>query len=261
MKLTIQSLLLTLILLLLGLEGTLWAEIRKFDKTKIEMLGVAIYEQDIRAAAATDMLFAKNIDAQKEGMRGWIIEGDAKKMLVRFVREKDGLLEAFYDVSFVNKKEPVIEKPKDLKLTDSQVAQFRARSLALTNITRPASRNYNVVILPDPGNDGFLVYALATTMEPNMVMVGGHYRFTVSKNGERIIHSDELFRSFLELSTKPKELPPGAMLSALTMTSLVSDMTLETHVYLSLLHRMTFFVGTPDQHVWKVQNGKIEIVK
>ncbi len=119
MKLTIQSLLLTLILLLLGLEGTLWAEIRKFDKTKIEMLGVAIYEQDIRAAAATDMLFAKNIDAQKEGMRGWIIEGDAKKMLVRFVREKDGLLEAFYDVSFVNKKEPVIEKPKDLKLTDS----------------------------------------------------------------------------------------------------------------------------------------------
>ncbi len=260
MKLAIQSLLLTLTLLL-GLADTLRAEIRKFDKTTIEMLGVAIYEQDIRAAAATNLLFAKKIDAKKEGLRGWIVEGDAKKMLVRFVRDKDGLLEAFYDVSFVNKEKPVIEKPKDPKLTDSHIAQFRARSLALSNIKRPASQNYNIVILPDPGTDRFLVYALAATMKPDTVMVGGHYRFTVSKNGEQIILSDELFRSFLELSTKPKELPPGATLSALTMTTLISDMPLETHVYLSLLHRMTLYVGTSDQHVWKVQNGKMEIVK
>src|SRR6266567_6469165 len=112
MKLTIQSLLLTLILLLLGLEGTLWAEIRKFDKTKIEMLGVAIYEQDIRAAAATDMLFAKNIDAQKEGMRGWIIEGDAKKMLVRFVRGKIGFLRDSIIVYSVTKRKQVFKNQR-----------------------------------------------------------------------------------------------------------------------------------------------------
>ncbi|MFA6009070.1 MAG: hypothetical protein WC799_03730 [Desulfobacteraceae bacterium] len=261
MKFTISSLFLTL-MILLGLENPLLAEIRKFDKATIEMLGVSIYEQDIRAASATDMLFAKNIDILKEGLRGWVVEGDVKKrMLVRFVREKDGLLEAFYDVSFVNKKEPVIEIPKNRKLTDSQVAQFKARLLALSHITRPASRKYNIVILPDSGSDGFLVYALAATTEPDKVMVGGHYRFTVSESGDKIVKSDELFLSFMELSTKPEDLAPGAQLSALYMTTMVSDMPLETHVYLSLLHRMTFYVGTPDKHVWKIQNGKMETVR
>jgi len=251
----------TLVLLFLGLAASLQAEIRKFDQATIEKLGVAIYEQDIRAATATDLLFAKKIDPAKEGLRGWIVEGDAKAMLVRFIREKDGLFEAFYDVTFEGKKAPVIAEPKSRKLTDAQIAQHKARSLASKNITRPASRNYNIVIFPDPVGDGFLVYALAATTEPNAVMVGGHYRFTVSKDGERLERSDELFRSFMVLSTKPKDLPPGATLEALSMTTLVSDMPLETHVYLSLLHRMAFYVGTPDGRVWKVQAGKMEIVK
>jgi len=249
------------VLIFLGLTASLKAEIRKFDQATIEKLGVAIYDQDIRAATATDLLFAMKIDPAKEGLRGWIVEGDAKAMLVRFIREKDGLFEAFYDVTFEGKEVPVIAEPKNRKLTDAQIAQYKARSLALKNIKRPASRSYNFVILPDPVGDGFLVYALAATTEPNAVMVGGHYRFTISRNGERLERSDELFRSFMVLSTKPKDLPPGATLEALTMTTLVSDMPLETHVYLSLLHRMAFYVGTPDEHVWKVQAGKMEIVK
>jgi hypothetical protein len=249
------------IALFLIISGCLHAEIRKFDKSTLEKLGVAIYEQDVRAATATDLLFAKKVDPVKEGLRGWIVEGDAKKMLVRFVRERDGQLEAFYDVTFDRKKKPVIAAPKDAKLSDSQLAQFKARSLALKNITKPASRSYNFVILRDPEGDSFLVYALAATTEAYAVMVGGHYRFTISRDGEHLERSDELFRSGLVLSTNPKDLPPGATLAALTMSTLVSDMPLETHVYLSLLHRMAFFVVTPDQHVWKVEGGKMEIVE
>jgi hypothetical protein len=249
-----------IIALFLILAECLHAEIHKFDQATIERLGIAIFEQDVRAATATDLLFEKKIDPEKEGLRGWIVEGDARNMLVRFVREKDGLLEAFYDVTFGGKKTPVISEPSNRKLSDHQLAQFKARSLALKNITRPASRNYNLVILPNPENAGFLIYALASTAEVNAVMVGGHYRFMISQDGERLERSDELFKSFMVLSTKQKDLPPGSKLEALTMTTLVSDMPLETHVYLSLLHRMAFYVGTPDQHVWKVQNGKIQIV-
>ncbi|HEY0967617.1 MAG TPA: hypothetical protein VGD88_09520 [Opitutaceae bacterium] len=251
----------TIVAIYFILCGCVYAEIRKFDQSTLEKLGVAIYEQDIRAAAATDVLFTKKIDPEKEGLRGWIVEGDDKKMLVRFIREREGHLEAFYDVTFDGKKKPAIAAPKDSRLSDSQLAQFRARSLALKSITRPASQRYNFVILRDPESNGFLVYALAATTEANAVMVGGHYRFTISRDGERLERSDELFRSFMVLSTKPKDMPPGASLAALTMTTLVSDMPLETHVYLSLLHRMAFYVGTPDQHVWKVENGKMEIVK
>jgi hypothetical protein len=245
----------------LALAGPLRAEIRNFDQATIEKLGVAIFDQDTRAATATDLLFAKKIDPAKERLRGWIVEGDAKKMLVRFIREKDGTFEAFYDVSFDGKRKPTIAEPEDRNLSDEQLAQFRARSLASKNISRPASRSYNIVILPDPEGSGFLVYALAATTEANAVMVGGHYRFTISRDGERLERSDELFKSFMVLNTKPKDLPPGAKLEALTMNTLVSNMPLETHVYLSLLHRMAFYVGTPDGHVWKVDGGKMEIVK
>ena len=99
--------------LFLILCGSLNADIRKFDQRTLEKLGVAIYQQDIRAAEATDILFAKKIDPEKEGLRGWIVEGDEKKMLIRFVREREGHLEAFYDVIFDGKKKPVIAQPKD----------------------------------------------------------------------------------------------------------------------------------------------------
>lgn len=236
-------------------------EIRKFDKATIERLGVAIYEQDIRAAAATDLVLAKKIDAKAEGLRGWVVEGYADAMLVRFVRERNGVLESLYDVTFKGRNEPTIVAPNDPKLTESQLAQFRARSVAAKNIKRPASRSYNIVILPDPEADDYLVYALAATTEPNAVMVGGHYRFTVSKDGEKLLRSDELFVSHMVLSTKPEGLPPGAKLEGLAMNTLISDLPLETHVYLSLLHHMPFSVGAANGTIWSVDKGKISALK
>ena len=250
-----------LALTLLVFADVLHAEIRKFDKATIEKLGVAIFDQDSRAATATDLLFEKNGDAAKDVLRGWITEGDAKKMLVRFIREKDGKPEAYYDVNFDGEKKPTISEPENRKLSDKQVAQLRARLRAMKNITRPASKSYNTVTLPDPEGKGFLVYALAATTEANAVMVGGHYRFTISGDGEKLERSDELFKSFMVLSTRPKELPPETKLEALTMTTAVSDLPLETHVYLSLLHRMPFYVRTLDGHVWKVDQGKMDIIK
>lgn len=249
------------VVLLVGTLCLRGGEIRKFEKETIEKLGVAIYEQDARAAQATDLLFARKIDPVKSKLRGWVVEGDTKAMLVRFVREGEGDMEAFYDVSFKSGSAPTIEEPKDRKLSPAQNAQFKARNIAAKSITRPASQAYNIVILPDPERDALLVYALAATTQSDSIMVGGHYRFTISADGERLVQSDELFRSFMVLSKKPKDLPPGAIPQYLLMTTVVSDMPLETHIYLSLLHRTAFMVGTPDQRVWLVQEGKMKIVK
>lgn len=253
--------LLTLLTFAVCFSSPAQAEIRKFDKATTERLGRAIYEQDIRAAAATDLVLARKIDAKAEGLRGWIVEGDANAMLVRFVRERNGALEALYDVTFRGRNEPTITSPSDAKLTVAQLSQFKARMLAAKNIKRPASRSYNIVILPDPEAEGYLVYALAATTEPDAVMVGGHYRFTVSKDGEKLLRSDELFVSFMVLSTKPEGLPPGAKLAGLVMSTLVSDMPLETHVYLSLLHHLPFSVAAADSSIWSVDNGKISRLK
>jgi hypothetical protein len=45
------------------------------------------------------------------------------------------------------------------------------------------------------------------------------------------------------------------------MTTLLSNMPLETHVHLSLLHKMPFVVGTRDQKVWKVEDGKLQVLE
>lgn len=243
--------------LVLALATTVFAEIRKFDLPTLQKLGVAIYEQDARAADATDVLFATKFDPAKEGLRGWVVEGGKSDPVVRFIREREGKLEAFADVRFHDAEKPKLEHPSDVTLSESQLAQFRARQLAAQNIRRRCSDRYNLVILPDPEKDGLLVYALAATDEPNVILVGGHYRFTISKDGKTIERADELFASCLKINNPSSAIPKGATPVAPYMTTLVSDTPLETHVFLSLLHHVPFYVGTPDRQTWQVSKGVI----
>ena len=249
------------LVLSVALANLLQAEIRTFDQATTEALGVAIHAQDIRAAVANSLLLAEKIDPVKEGLRGWIIGRDKDAMLFRFVRERDGVLEAFYDVKFVGPEKPTIEKPADTHLSEAQLAQFAARTLAVQAVKQPG---YNFVLLPDPQrSDAYLVYALRTPADENTVAVDGHYRFTISRDGKRIEQTDELFKSGEPLTTLAKTFAsaPKIKRKVLTMTSPLASLPLETHVYLSLLHQMTFFVGTADGHFWQVQSGKIGPIK
>lgn len=230
-------------------------EIRKFDQATVEKLGVAIYEQDIRAAQATDLLFAKKTTRQleQEGVRGWIVEGDAPNMTVLFVKQGSLGLESAYAIKFSEKQKPVLEAPSGTPLTGRQRALFAARTLVAKNITRPCSQSYNVVMLPDPEKDGFLLYALASTSTAGEVLVGGHYRFTVSKDGKRIERADALSKSCLAMKVQKD-------MVALSVSTLLDEKPQETHVYLSLLHKMPIFVVTPNAAMWEVSQGKMQRV-
>ena len=83
-------------------------------------------------------------------------------------------------------------------MTAEERARFAARSTALLGITEACSQRYNTVVLRDPaGGEGWLVYALAATTEPGLIMVGGHYRFTISADGEEILRGERLSDSCL----------------------------------------------------------------
>lgn len=235
------------------------ATIRAFDQATLEKLGLAIYEQDIRVARASDLLFAQKYDVQKEGLRGWIVEDDDKNLLVRFVREREGKMEAFADIRFGTGVETKVERPADVTLSESQLARFRARQLAASNIKRPCSQRYNFVILPDPESDRILVYALAATTDPKVILAGGHYRFTISRDGTQIEQADELFRSCLTVP-KNQDVPKGSTPVAAYMTTLVSNLPQETHIFLSLLHHTPLYVGTPDRKVWHIEGGRMRQV-
>jgi len=240
-------------------------EIRQFSQMQLESFGQQIDYQDGQAAQASDVLFAqkdrKTLEAEK--VRGWIVEPGIDSATVRFLREGPTGLEAAYDVVFteaiVPAVAPYIKVPADRTLRPDEIAQYSARVLALKNIDRPCSDHYNTVALRDPEGDGWLVWALAASTDPKLTFVGGHYRFTISKDGTQIVRKDPLSRACLTM--KRQEPPPGGKLAAQISMQLVSEIPVETHVWLSLQSKLPSIVITPDRNVWAIENGKMQILR
>lgn len=234
--------------------------IRQFDIPTLEKLGHDMYIQDQAAWHATDALMALHpqADLVKEGVRGWIVEDRPNDELVRFIRMGDGGPEAAYDISNTSGK-PAVSVPQDRKLTDAEKAQYAARDLATKSVTQRCGDNYNTVVLKDPAGPGWLAWALAASNNPNLVMAGGHHRLTVSADGTQVLQMDALSRSCAVLEKGPA--PAGKTLAGVFTTQLVSNLPVETFVFISLGQNLPIFVGTPDRAVWRIANGKISRIE
>lgn len=250
-----------MLFLALGLSGGAMAqepapEIRQFDIPTLEKLGHDIYAQDQAVWHATDALLPLHpqADLVTEKVRGWIVEERSEGTLVRFIRQADDGPEAAYDVSMAGVK-PAVSVPQDRALNDSEKAQYAARNLALKSVTQRCGDNYNTVVLKDPSGPGWLAWALAATTNPNLIMAGGHHRLTISADGSQVLQTDALSRSCAVMQKANG--PAGSHVAALMTTQLVSNVPVETFVFLNLEHHMPFFVLTPDRTLWKISDGKI----
>jgi len=235
--------------------------IRSFDLKTLQTLGIDMFEQDIRAARATDILREQNIQLSSDTLKGWIVTQSKKTQTVRFFDIQDDVYIARYDIVFKGKEDGVLKICDGEHLSEKEKILADARMTAYQNlITQEAlcSNNYNFITLPDPDGDGFLVWAIAANMEPYSVQVGGHYRYTISADGKAIESCDRLFKSCLTLSLAPENLPEGAKLSALTMGWIVSDTPLEIHVFLQKYAGLPFMVmTTSNSKLWVVENDMI----
>jgi hypothetical protein len=117
---------------------------------------------------------------------------------------------------------------------------------------------YDYVVLNDPDGSGFLVYALAATEKPDEVVLGGHFRVSVSGDGDKVEQVDSLSRT---LNAVRKKGPDATTAEGLWTIQLVSEKPVETFIYLSNLNRLPIFVGTPDRTIWKVEHGKIQMIR
>ncbi len=236
--------------------------IRDFDLATVERLGRAIYEHDIAAWRATDVLLSENkagriADSDMTRISGWIVVGTPEERVVKFVAEGEQGPYAVSAYAFYRDRERATGAVPPAKgpLTEAEASHFRARQLAVPHVKRRCSDRYNIVVLPDTDSKGFLVYALAATGERDVMVVGGHYRFTVSADGRQIVQADELSLSCLTVSLKP---PPGTeALTVVVVSHHVSSRPLETHVFLGLIHNRDIAVATGPETVWMVSKGKI----
>jgi hypothetical protein len=116
---------------------------------------------------------------------------------------------------------------------------------------------YDYVVLDDPDGTGFLVYALGSTGKRDEVVVCGHFRVTVSGDGERAERIDALSRSLL-INKMGEGLPRGTDQVGMGMAQIVSEKPVETLVYTNRLTGQLIVLKTfPNGQVWVIENGKI----
>jgi hypothetical protein len=113
---------------------------------------------------------------------------------------------------------------------------------------------YEYVVLDDPDGSGFLVYALARSGDK--VVLGGHFRVTVSLDGAMAKRVDALSNTLLLAPPPPKGFE-GKKPLTVSMSQIVSDKPLETAVYVSLHDKVMVFVGMMDGTVWSVIGDQI----
>jgi hypothetical protein len=232
--------------------------IRDFPLPTIEALGRKLYRQDFLAARAFDLVFEKHPDAQKLPLGGWVTESNATSERV-FILERNGpLTHLAYVVDFPKEGSPVVTERRGEELPEFVATRLAARRAAVEAIPKFLAEKYNFEVLDDPDGSGFLVYGLAATTKPDEVVVGGHYRVSVSADGTQAEQVDALSRSLLVLPKNNPDAPAGSQVVGQTMSHIVSPTPVETHVFASLMHGLPFYVITSETDLWKVSEGRIE---
>jgi hypothetical protein len=249
---------LTAALLATGAAHAQTSPIEDLPSEMVQQLGRAMYEQDAYAAQATDLLFREKGGPERlaqEGLRGdWVVTRVKDSTLVRFLRDSNGKALAAYEVVFPQGQLPYLRRPADGRVSEAALAQLRARRLAMEQVRDECSQRYNTIALQRGPDANFLVYAMAATSDPSQIVVGGHYRVTVTPDGRKVVKTEKLFRSCLNL---PAANNAGAIP---WLTHVVSARPLETHVFMSLAYGRPFYVRAGTS-AWKVDKGLLTPVE
>lgn len=229
--------------------------IEEWSLSKVSAMGREIYNQDTAAWVATDALLAATPQEGLSDLRGWIVEPSGPNQLVRFLRTDGEGFRAGWDVPVIDGKAGAVEIVTEGFLTPDEQARWNARQTAMAKTgSLRCSRNLNTVVADDPDSDGWLVWLLTSTDQNGVLPVGGNYRFKITPDGKTVLRRDQLSNGCLNL-----QVPVQGSQAVLFVTQLVSTAPVETHVFLSLQHQQTIYVGTKDR-TFAVEGDRIEDV-
>ncbi len=222
-----------------------------------EELGQEIYNQDIAAWVATDELLVflgDNSDFDADTLGGWISYRDGRRRYktVFFSKDTDNPRALFE----VESKRRDIKKAKavDRALDEEELGLWRARSLMLSQEFEACMdyTPYNSVVVEKEGG-GYYGYLFAATKEPDLVVLGRHYRFDINAEGSEILGTHAFSKGCYALPFEENSV-------ALMTTHIVSNHPEEHHVFANLMWDKEFYISTGNddtQVLWKVSKGKI----
>ncbi len=216
------------------------------EAERARLIGLAIYEQDVASAMATDVLLAAGILPGDGSIRGWVTMPRGEGSLVLFVSQRDGVPSVTHEVALDPGESPLLKKVEPPRALEGEaLARYRSRTTALSARFEACSRTYNPVVLPASGlgKEGWLVYLLAATTDPGVIVQGGHHRFVISPDGTRVLEQ-------MAMSIGCRAGRPPADAVGLALTTPIADHPLETHVFISMQYGLLYGIAT-------ARNGRV----
>ncbi|SRR6266404_1455377 len=150
-----------------------------------------------------------------------------------------------------------VSQSRDKGATDA--VRKRAKQTAIAALRgKLFDIHYDYVVLSDPDGSGFLVYALGRGSKPGDTVVFGHFRVTVSADGQKAERVDALSHGVTIDNKNVDPSPQGYHKVAFACATAIGTRPSETLIYVSNMMRMPIAVATPPKgQVWFIENGKI----
>lgn len=227
--------------------------------SQVEADGYLMYEKDIRASDATDLLLSKIDPSNHPDFVGWVTYPNKDDFTVSFYERNDDKFAVIADVIYSANEVSVLDLAPSRQPSKMEVSMIKARIAALEKGANSCSDRFNTIVIPSQNDDEWDVYVLAATTNPKLVQVGGHVKVSVSKNSSEVTATMPLSKSCLALDKSGEGLPEGATISALTVSHIVSPMPVAIHPYLNLLHEISLAVAS-ERGIWMISSGNIELM-
>lgn len=230
--------------------------------TQAEFLGRQLYFHDRAAWIATDAMLADaRIRRRKDEIRGWVSEPAADGIRVIFVGEgatPKRIYEIVVDESD-RVSEAIIDGPEPL--TTQQLAQLRARRLALSQSFDRCASVYNTTAIPT-ADGGFRVYLSPAFAQQGVYPVGGYHLFRIDETGEKVLSTRRFTKGCLDVtdrvSDKARRKDKDAQPALMMVTHLLDPQPTEIHVFVSMHAQVPLVVMTVDNRLlWFVKHGHI----
>lgn len=227
--------------------------------SQVEADGRRLYEKDIRAADATDLLLGKINPADFPNFVGWITYPNQEDYTVSFYEKNGESFSIIADVIYSAEEKVNVDLQPQRKPSEMEESMMRARIVALEKGTNSCSDRFNTVVMPSQNENEWDVYVLAATNDPKIMQVGGHVKVSVNKTTSAVTAITPLSKSCLAMDKSGADLPEGAKISAFTVSYIISPMPIAIHPYLNLLHDVNLVVAS-ERGVWMLASGKIVLL-
>jgi hypothetical protein len=225
-------------------------------------LGASLFLLDTSTSRAWDALSAQigPVEAQDIGhylaLLGGDDEGQPDGSVQVLFFSSDPVPRLTYRVRVADapsRTQVVTEDPPRL-VHDPLMTLLNARLLAL-DVLPPGRQTVRPVLIPQRDGE-IVVYLLAVAKQPNMAVLGRHYRVEVAEDGTQVETVTALSASDLELPTRDSA---GQRVAALTVTDDRMDHPTETHVFASRMANLPIYVTT-GRGLWKVRPSAIDFL-